>query len=93
MKNRERPDLPVWWEAYGPRWADPNVFPAVEGEVNYSEAGAGNNGGSGSLAYQWTPARINDPQFGVLFSTLSPVGGSVVIYYDLVSITVNYTVP
>ena len=91
VKNRERPDLPVWWEAYGPRWADPNFFPAKEGEVNYSEAGSGSNGGIGNQTYQWTPARINDPQFGALFSIYSPVGGPIVIYYDLAEITVIFT--
>ena len=85
------PDRPVWWVAYGPRWADPNYFPAVEGEVNYSEAGSGNTGNSYDPTYQWSPARINDPQFGALFQLYSPVGGSVVVYYDLVEITVKYT--
>lgn len=90
VQNRQ--SLPVWWESYGPRWADPNNFPAVEGEVNYSQAGAGTNGGGGDQVYKWTPAKINDPQFGVLFQILPPVGGSVVIYYDLVAITVYFTV-
>jgi hypothetical protein len=92
VKNRERPDLPPWWEAYGIRWATPGYFPAIEAEVSYSQSGSGNNGGSGNQPYQWTPARVNDPYFGVLFQLLPPEGGSVVVYYDLVEITVEYSI-
>jgi hypothetical protein len=92
VKNRERPDLPAWWDVYGVGWANPNYFPAIETEVSYSQSGSGaNSGGVPGLPYQWTPARINDPYFGVLFQLLPPEGGSVVVYYDLVEITVQYS--
>ena len=93
VKNRERPDLPEWWEVYGVRWVTPGYFAAIETEVVYSQNGIGNNGGSGSQSYQWTAARINDPYFGVLFQLLPPEGSSVVVYYDLVEITVVYSLP
>jgi len=92
VKNRERPDLPDWWESYGVRWVNPGYFPAKETEVIYSQKGTGNNGGPGDWFFQWTPARINDPYFGVLFQLLPPEGGSVVVYYDLVEITVEYSI-
>ena len=49
---------------------------------------------SGNQFYQWTPAMINDPDFGVRIDVYPPVGvGSVVVYYDLVEITVEYSLP
>ena len=79
---------------YGVRWTDPNNYPDIETEVIYSQSGAGNNGGSlGDQAYQWTPAMINDPAFGVRIDNYPPEHGSVVVYYDLVEITVEYSLP
>lgn len=89
VRKRER--LPEWWEAYGPRWADPNYFPSEEGEVSYTETGSGINGGGGSQVYEWTPDMINHRQFGFLSQTKAPTGSSVVIYYDQVEITVVFT--
>jgi hypothetical protein len=93
VMKRERADLPDWWDQYGARWADPNYFPITETEVNYSQSGSGTRA-NGQL-YQWTPARINDPYFGVLFQTASVENskGSAVINYDLVEITVEYAIP
>jgi hypothetical protein len=95
VKKRDR--LPDWWEVYGTRWGDPNnpiSFPAAEAEVTYLQDGSGtNSGGVPGLPYQWTPAMINDPYFGVLFQTLTPENGSVVVYYDWVEITVDYSQP
>lgn len=93
VMKRERPDLPEWWEQYGPRWADPNYFPTIETEVNYSQSGMGTT--ANGQAYQWTAARVNDPYFGVLFQTSSVANskGSAVINYDFVEIIVEYSIP
>lgn len=93
VMKRERPDLPEWWEQYGPRWADPNYFPSIETEVSHSQSGSGIN--TVGQPYQWTPARINDPYFGVLFQTshVENSKGSAVINYDFVEITVEYSLP
>jgi hypothetical protein len=93
VMKRERPDLPDWWEQYGARWADPNYFPLVETEVNYSQQGSGTT--TNGQPFQWTPARINDPYFGVMFQTASVAKskGFAVINYDFVEITVEYSLP
>ena len=96
VMKRERPDLVDWWDRYGARWADPNYFPAIETQVNYSQSGSGANVSNGvSYPYNWTPARINDPYFGVLFQTaaVEKSKGSAIINYDFVEITVEYTLP
>jgi len=94
VMKRERQDLPEWWDRYGARWADPNYFSNTETEVNYSQGGSGAIGANGQ-PYQWTPVRINDPYFGVLFQTASVAKskGFSVISYDLVDITVQYSLP
>ena len=70
---------------------NPNFFPSIEAEVVYSQNGTGINGGfEGNISYQWTPAMINDPAFGVRIDNGMP-SGSVVVYYDLVEITVEYS--
>jgi hypothetical protein len=93
VMKRERQDLPEWWDRYGARWADPNYFPVIETEVNYSQSGSGI--GANGQPYQWTPARVNDPYFGVLFQTAAVENskGFAVINYDLVEITVEYSLP
>jgi len=93
VMKRERHDLPDWWVQYGARWADLNYFPLVETEVNYSQKGSGTT--TNGQTFQWTPARINDPYFGVLFQTASEAKskGFAVINYDLVEITVEYSLP
>jgi hypothetical protein len=91
--RREITDLPEWWDQYGARWADSNQFPLTETAVNYSQSGSGttNNG----TPYQWTPARINDSYFGILFQTgsIENSKGSAVIKYELVEISVEYALP
>ena len=79
--------------ANGPVLADPNGYPNTETEVTYSQNGSGTNGGVSTAPrpYQWTPEMINDLAFGVRIFTQSPIGGAVVVYYDQVTITVNYT--
>lgn len=78
---------------YGVHFTNPNFYPNIETEVVYSQNGTGINGGfQGNIAYQWTPAMINDPAFGVRIDNGSP-SGSVVVYYDLVDITVEYSLP
>jgi hypothetical protein len=91
--KRERQDLPDWWERYGARWADPNYFPLIETEVNYSQSGSGT--GANGQPYQWTPARVNDPYFGVMFQTaaVEKSKGFAVINYDFIEITVEYSLP
>jgi hypothetical protein len=81
--------------ANGPILADPNSYPNTETAVTYSQNGAGTNGGFATAPhpYQWTPEMINELEFGVRIYTLAPVGGAVVVYYDQVTITVNYTAP
>jgi len=98
VMRRERTDLPEWWESYGNWWANPNYFPTIESEVNYSQTGSGVIviDDTTSYPYQWTPARINDLYFGVYFQTFIPKeikGANLVVSYDLVEITVEYSIP
>ena len=77
---------------YGVRWTDPTYYPSIESATIYQENGVGSDGGPfHDRSYQWTPEMINDPEFGVWIHNLQPVGGSVVIYYDYVQITVEYS--
>jgi len=88
------PDVVGLFSPYGVRWTNPANYPDIETEVIYSQSGTGNNGGSGNQFFQWTPVMINDPDFGVRIDVNPPVGaGSVVVYYDLVEITVEYSLP
>jgi hypothetical protein len=61
----------------------------------FSQSGSGNNGGFyHNQAYQWTPAIVNHQYFGVRIDSYPPSGGgSVVVNYDLVDITVEYSLP
>ena len=72
-----------------------NYYPSTETEYIFSQSGTGNNGGyNHNQAYQWTPAMINLPYFGVRIDVYPPSGrGSVVVNYDLVAITVEYSLP
>jgi len=93
-----REQLPEWWMNYGVAWVNPNYFPAIESEVNYSQTGSGVIviDDTTSYPYQWTPARINDLYFGVYFQTFIPKeikGANLVVSYDLVEITVEYSIP
>jgi hypothetical protein len=79
---------------YGVRWSYPTNYPASEGVVQYFQNGNGSNGGLyANKPYQWTPSIINNPAFGVRIDTYAPVGGAVVVYYDQVQITVQYSLP
>jgi hypothetical protein len=85
---------------YGFEWRNGDVYPGnyypnTETEYIFSQSGSGNNGGyNHNQAYQWTPAMVNLPYFGVAINSYPPTGrGSVVIYYDLVEITVQYSQP
>jgi len=78
---------------YGVHFTNPNFYPSIETQVVYSQNGTGINGGfEGNIPYRWTPAMINDPAFGVRIDNGRPAG-SVVVYYDLVKITVEYSLP
>jgi len=71
------------------------MYPNTETEYIFSQSGSGNNGGfNHDQAYQWTPAIVNHQYFGVRIDSYPPSGkGSVVINYDLVEITVEYSLP
>ena len=92
-----REQLPEWWMNYGVAWVNPNYFPAIESEVNYSQTGSGVIViDTASYPYQWTPAKINDLYFGVGFQNYIPKeikGASLTISYDYVEITVEYSIP
>ena len=92
-----REQLPEWWMNYGVAWVNPNYFPAIESEVNYSQTGSGVIViDTASYPYQWTPAKINDLYFGVGFQNYIPKeikGASLVVSYDHVEITVEYSIP
>jgi len=80
---------------FGVIFMNSNLIPGVETEITYTQNGQGDNGGlpeGGYDEYQWTPAMINDPAFGVWFAHGQP-DGSLVVYYDQVKITVNYSLP
>lgn len=78
---------------YGVRWSKPDYYPSAEAAVSYFQNGSGNTGGLGNQVYMWTPEMINDLNFGVRISTYEPVSSSVVVYYDIVSISVQYSLP
>ena len=71
------------------------MYPNTETEYIFSQIGTGNNGGlNHDQAYQWTPAIVNHQYFGVRIDSYPPSGkGSVVINYDLVDVTVEYSLP
>lgn len=71
------------------------IYPSTETEYVFSQSGSGNNGGFyHNQAYLWTPAIVNHQYFGVRIDTNSPIGkGSVVVNYDLVEVTVEYSLP
>ena len=71
------------------------IYPATETEYVFSQSGSGNNGGiNHNEAYQWTPAIVNHRYFGVRIDNHPPIGsGLVVVNYDLVEVTVQYSLP
>lgn len=86
LENNNRRQYGIWF-------TNPNFYPGVETEVVYSQNGTGTNGSyEGNLSYQWTPALINDPAFGIRIDNAKP-SGPLVVYYDLVEITVGYSLP
>jgi hypothetical protein len=78
---------------YGVVWFNPEYYPNAEAAASYFQNGSGNNGGPGDWAYTWTAEMINDLAFGVRIYSYEPTGSSVVVYYDLVDITVQYSLP
>ena len=92
------PSLQYSRSSYGVLYLYPgSLIPNTETEIIYAQNGAGDNGGlPDSLGhykpYQWTPAMINNPDFGLWINHLKP-NGSVVVYYDLVEIKVYYSLP
>ena len=71
------------------------MYPSTETEYIFSQSGTGSNGGfNHNQPYQWTPAIVNHQYFGVRIDSYPPTGkGSVVINYDLVEVTVEYSLP
>jgi hypothetical protein len=71
------------------------MYPNTESEYVFSQTGSGSNGGfNHDQAYQWTPAIVNHQYFGVRIDSYPPSGkGSVTVNYDLVDITVEYSLP
>lgn len=71
------------------------MYPSSETEYVFSQSGNGNNGGfNHDLPYEWTPAIVNHQYFGVRIDSYPISGkGSVVINYDLVEVTVQYSLP
>jgi hypothetical protein len=71
------------------------MYPNTETGYVFSQSGNGNNGGfNHDQVYQWTPAIVNHQYFGVRIDSYPPSGkGSVVVNYDLVDITVEYSLP
>jgi len=85
---------------YGKHWTYQDeypgkIYPDAETEYFFSQSGAGNDGGfNHNQAYQWTPAIVNHQYFGVRIDNYPPIGrGTVAIYYDLVEVTVEYSLP
>lgn len=70
------------------------IYPNTETEFVFSQSGSGTNGGfNHNQVYEWTPAIVNHQYFGVRIDSYPPGGkGSVVINYDLVEVTVDYSV-
>ena len=70
-----------------------NIYPDIETEYDFSQSGGGNNGGfNHDEAYQWTPAMVNHQFFGVRIDSYRLEGrGSVTVHYDLVAVTVEYS--
>ena len=84
---------------YGVEWTDQDTYsgktyPDTETEYVFSQSGSGDNGGyNHDQKYMWTPASINYIRFGVRIDVTPPLGlGDVTVYYDLVSVAVEYSV-
>jgi hypothetical protein len=84
--------------SYGKMWTKDDtyagkIYPEVETQYIFSQPGGGTDGGYfHDQNYQWTPAIVNAVTFGVRIDNFPPVGkGSVAINYDLVEITVQYS--
>lgn len=85
---------------YGFMWRNGDVYPGnnypdTETEYDFLQIGGGNNGGfNHDEAYQWTPAMVNHQFFGVRIDSYRLEGrGSVTVSYDLVEVTVGYSIP
>ena len=83
---------------YGVEWTDKDTYsgktyPDTETEYVFSQSGSGDNGGyNHDQKYMWTPASINYLRFGVRVDVGAPIGqGDVTVFYDLVELTVEYS--
>jgi len=83
---------------YGVEWTDLDTYsgktyPDSETEYVFSQSGEGNDGGyNHDQQYRWTPASINYIRFGVRIDVGPVVGqGDVTVFYDLVELTVEYS--
>jgi hypothetical protein len=85
---------------YGFMWRNGDVYPGnfypdTETEYDFFQFGSGNNGGfNHDETYEWTPAMVNHQFFGVRIDSYLLEGrGSVTVSYDLVTVTVGYSIP
>ena len=85
---------------YGVEWTDKDTYsgktyPDTETEYVFSQSGSGDNGGyTHDQQYKWTPAIVNQTFFGVRIDATAPVGqGDVTVFYDQVTVAVEYSVP
>jgi len=78
---------------YGAGMVNSDYYSSQETEVIYSQTGSGFLDTKQEYPYLWTPAMINDPDFGVIINTIVATSGSAVVYYDLVEITVEFSIP
>jgi hypothetical protein len=81
---------PTSFRPYGVRWTNPEYYSNAEATATYFQSGSG-IGMFGN--YNWTAEMINAMNFGVRITTYEPTGSSVTIYYDQVTITVQYSLP
>ena len=83
---------------YGVEWTDLDTYPGktypdTETEYVFSQSGEGNDGGyNHDQFYRWTPASINYLRFGVRIDVAQLIGqGDLTVFYDLVELTVEYS--
>jgi hypothetical protein len=85
--------------SYGKMWTKDDtyagkIYPDIETQYIFSQPGGGTDGGFfHDQIYQWTPEMVNAVTFGVRIDNYPPIGkGSVTVHYDLVEVTIRYSV-
>jgi len=84
---------------YGVAWTEKDTYPGktypdTETEYVFSQSGSGDNGGyNHDQKYMWSPASVNYIRFGVRIDVATPLGpGDVTVFYDQVTLAVEYSV-